>query len=110
MLGLVFAGSPTKIASGVRIDGVDVGGLEATRRPQAARGAARPRSPQRPVVFTAAGKRFPIRPAELGVEPDWKAAIDAAQRQGDGFGPLRGFKRLDVHVLRRRRDAADDAS
>jgi len=95
VLGLVFAGSPTKIASGVRIDGIDVGGMEATdarklleRRSSAIAG--------RTVVFTAAGKRFPIRPATLGVQPDWKAAIDAAQRQGDGFGPLRGFKRLDV--------------
>jgi vancomycin resistance protein YoaR len=95
VLGLVFAGSPTKIASGVRIDGIDVGGMEATdarklleRRSSAIAG--------RTVVFTAAGKRFPIRPAALGVQPDWKAAIDAAQRQGDGFGPLRGFKRLDV--------------
>jgi vancomycin resistance protein YoaR len=95
VLGLVFAGSPTKIASGVRIDGIDVGGMEATdarrlleRRSSAIAG--------RDVVFTAAGERFRIRPAALGVEPDWKAAIDAAQRQGDGFGPLRGFKRLDV--------------
>jgi vancomycin resistance protein YoaR len=95
VLGLVFAGSPTKIASGVRIDGIDVGGMEATdarrlleRRSSAVAG--------RVVVFTAAGKRFRIRPAALGVQPDWKAAIDAAQRQGDGFGPLRGFKRLDV--------------
>ncbi len=95
VLGLVFAGSPTKIASGVRIDGIDVGGMEATdarklleRRSSAIAG--------RTVVFTAAGKRFPIRPAALGVEPDWKAAIEAAQRQGSGFGPLRGFKRLDV--------------
>jgi vancomycin resistance protein YoaR len=30
------------------------------------------------------------------VEPNWKAAIDAARHQGDGFGPWRGFKRLDV--------------
>jgi vancomycin resistance protein YoaR len=95
VLGLVFAGSPTKIASGVRIDGVDVGGMEAAdarrlleRRSTAIAG--------RTVVFTAAGERFRIRPAALGVQPDWKAAIDAAQGQGDGFGPLRGFKRLDV--------------
>jgi vancomycin resistance protein YoaR len=95
VLGLVFAGSPTKIASGVRIDGIDVGGMEATdaRRLLERRSSAIAR---RTVVFTAAGKRFPIRPDALGVEPDWKAAIDAAQRQGDGFGPFRGFKRLDV--------------
>jgi vancomycin resistance protein YoaR len=95
VLGLVFAGSPTKIAGGVRIDGVDVGGLEATdaRKLLEAKSA---KVAQRPVVFTAAGKLFPIRPYELGVEPDWKAAIDSAQRQGSGYGPFRGFKRLDV--------------
>jgi vancomycin resistance protein YoaR len=98
LLGLVFAGSPTKIAGGVRIDGVDVGGLEATdaRKLLEAKSAT---LAQRPVVFTAGGKRFPIRPYELGVAPDWKAAIDSAQRQGSGYGPLRGFKRLDVTVF-----------
>ncbi len=98
VLGLVFAGSPTKLANGVSIDGIDVGGLEATD----ARALLERRSAKladKPVVFLAGGKRFPIRPLELGVEPDWKAAVDTAQRQGDGFGPLRGFKRLDVKVF-----------
>jgi vancomycin resistance protein YoaR len=98
VLGLVFAGSPTTLAGGVTIDGVDVGGLEA----KDARTLLERRSgavAHRPVVFAAAGKQFAIRPIELGVEPDWKAAIAAAQRQGDGFGPLRGFKRLDVQVF-----------
>jgi vancomycin resistance protein YoaR len=98
VLGLVFAGSPTKLAGGVTIDGVDVGGLEATdARTLLERRSARLAG--RPVVFLARGKRFPIRPVEIGVEPDWKAAVDTAQRQGDGFGPLRGFKRLDVQVF-----------
>ncbi len=95
MLGLVFAGSPTKIAGGVRIDGIDVGGLEAT----AARALLEHKAGALaglPIVFVAAGHRFAVRPNELGVESDWKAAVDSAQRQGDGFGPLRGFKRLDV--------------
>jgi vancomycin resistance protein YoaR len=98
LLGLVFAGSPTKIAGGVRIDGVVVGGLEAAdaRKLLEAKSAT---LAQRPVVFTAGGKRVPIRPYELGVAPDWKAAIDSAQRQGSGYGPLRGFKRLDVTVF-----------
>ena len=95
VLGLVFAGSPTKIADGVRIDGVDVGGLEATDARRLLEGRSA-RLAERPVVFTAAGQRFRITPSALGVEPNWKAAIDAAQRQGDGFGPWRGFKRLDV--------------
>jgi vancomycin resistance protein YoaR len=95
VLGLVFAGSPTKIAEGVRIDGIDVGGLKATdarslleRKSSALAGT--------PVVFVAAGKRFRISPTTLGVEPDWKAAVDSAERQGNGFGPLRGFRRIGV--------------
>jgi vancomycin resistance protein YoaR len=98
VLGLVFAGSPTTLATGVTIDGIEVGGMDAkdARRLLEARSAAVAR---RPVVFEAGGRRFSIRPIDLGVEPDWKAAVDAAQRQGDGFGPLRGFKRLDVRVF-----------
>jgi vancomycin resistance protein YoaR len=98
VLGLVFAGSPTTLASGVTIAGVDVGGMHLKdarallqRRSDAVAGT--------PVVFVAGGKRFSIQPKELGVEPDWKSAVDDAQRQGDGFGPLRGFKRLDVQVF-----------
>jgi vancomycin resistance protein YoaR len=95
VLGLVFAGSPTKIAKGVSIDGVAVGGLEATdARALLERKAAA--LADRPIVFVAAGRRFAIRPVELGVESDWKAAVDSAQRQGGGFGPIRGFRRLDV--------------
>ena len=53
----------------------------------------------RPVVFTAGGRRFPNRPVELGVESDWRGAVDDAQRQGNGFTPLRGFKRIGVDVF-----------
>jgi len=98
VLGLVFAGSPTTLAGGVTIDGIDVGGLEA----KDARKLLQSRSDalaNKPVVFVAGGKRFAIRPRELGVEPDWNAAVASAQRQGDGFGPIRGFKRLDVQVF-----------
>jgi vancomycin resistance protein YoaR len=98
VLGFVFAGSPTTIAKGVRIDGIDVGGLEAT----SARALLARKSDalaRQPVVFVAAGKRFSIAPTQLGVEPDWHAAIDAAQRQGNGFGPLRGFRRIGVDVF-----------
>ena len=97
-LGFVFAGSASKLASGVHIAGVDVGGMEASdarsllqRRESAA--AAQP------VVFAVSGTRFRISARELGVESDWAAAVASAQSQGDGFGPLRGFKRLDVDVF-----------
>ncbi len=98
VLGLVFAGSPTTLAQGVTIDGIDVGGLHASD----ARALLEKRSAalaNRPVIFVAGRMHFAIRPAELGVSPDWKAAVDAAQRQGDGFGPIRGFRRIDVQVF-----------
>ena len=98
VLGFVFAGSPATIANGVTIDGVDVGGMQAAQ----ARALLARRSDEvanTPVVFLAGGTRYSIRPSELGVEPDWKSAVDAAQRQGDGFGPIRAFKRLDVQVF-----------
>ena len=54
VLGFVFAGSPSRIAGGVKIDGVNVGGLTA--------GQARAKLERRanalaevPVTFTAAG-------------------------------------------------------
>jgi vancomycin resistance protein YoaR len=98
VLGLVFAGSPTTIAEGVQIDGVDVGGMNvADARRQLERRSAALAS--RPVVFIAGHRRFAIRPVELGVESDWKEAVDSAERQGSGFAPLRGFKRLGVDVF-----------
>jgi vancomycin resistance protein YoaR len=98
VLGLVFAGSPTTIAAGVRIDGVDVGGMHVDdARALLERRAAALAS--QAVVFTAGGRRFPIRPVELGVESDWNEAVAAAKRQGSGFAPLRGFKRLGVDVF-----------
>ena len=107
VLGLVFAGSPTTIANGVRIDGIDVGGLQAKnalamlqRRSGALAG--------KPVVFLAGGRRFTISPSTLGVRSDWVAAIDSAQRQGGGFGPLRGFRRIDVDFFGADVIAADD--
>jgi vancomycin resistance protein YoaR len=97
-LGFVFAGSAARIADGVRVDGVDVGGLE-TRDARALLESKAAELSRQPVVFVAAGRRFPIRPAELGVQADWKAAVEDARRQGDGFGPFRGFKRIGVDVF-----------
>ena len=33
------------------------------------------------------------------MDVDWGAAVEAAQRQGEGFGPVRGLKRLGVRVF-----------
>jgi vancomycin resistance protein YoaR len=98
LVGLAFAGSPSTIAKGVSIDGIDVGGMK-TKDAKALLDRRSARLANRPLVFTAAGKRFPIRARELGVEPDWARAVQVAKQQGDGFGPLRGFKRLGVEVF-----------
>ena len=64
LVGQVFAGSPSRLAEG------------------------------EPVAFTAAAQRFEIDAATLGVRADWAGAVESAQREGEGFGPVRGFKRL----------------
>jgi vancomycin resistance protein YoaR len=97
-LGLAFAGSPEKLAEGVHIAGVDVGGLTPAqartlleRRFEGLRG--------RPVNFTADGQSFRLSPAQLGVEVDWATAVDAARRQGEGFGPVRGLRRIGTRIF-----------
>ena len=98
VLGLVFAGSPSRLASGVRIAGVDVGG-KTTRQARAtlARRAAALASV--PVTFRVGSHTWRLQPRRLGIRVDWGAAVDAVRRQGEGFGPLRGFRRLDMRFF-----------
>ena len=97
-LGLAFAGSSDRIAAGVRVAGVNVGGLtsgEAVGKLETrARAVANV-----PVVFVAGGRRWRLRAANLGVQADWAAAVKLAQRHGDGFGPFRGLRRIGVRVF-----------
>ena len=98
LVGLAFAGSTARIADGVTIAGVEVGGLTANE--------ARTLLEQRfdrvahePVVFTAGDDRFPIKATTLGVEADWATAVETAPREGEGFGPVRGFRRLQARFF-----------
>jgi vancomycin resistance protein YoaR len=50
-------------------------------------------------VFTAGGEKFPIKATTLSVEADWRAAIETASREGEGFGPVRGFRRLQARFF-----------
>ena len=52
-----------------------------------------------PIVFTVGEQRFAIKSATLGVEPDWSAALATALREGSGFAPVRGYKRLQSRFL-----------
>ena len=45
-----------------------------------------------PVTFTAGPYR--VRPNEVVLGVDWRAAVETARRQGDGFAPVRGLRRL----------------
>jgi len=97
-LGLIFAGSPDKLAKGTRIAGIDVGGLT----PKDARQLLERRSERVsrvPVVFTAAGKRFSLTPRQLGVQVDWATAVANAEKQGGGFGFVRGYRRLELEFF-----------
>jgi vancomycin resistance protein YoaR len=97
-LGFVFAGSSEKLASGTRIAGIDVGGLT----PSDAQRLLEKRSTRLervPVTFVAGGERFTVTPKALGVEVDWAAAVATAERQGGGFGFVRGYRRLELEVF-----------
>jgi vancomycin resistance protein YoaR len=52
-----------------------------------------------PVTFFVNDQRWRISPRRLGVEADWAAAVDAARRQGEGFGPVRGLRRVTIRVF-----------
>jgi vancomycin resistance protein YoaR len=97
-LGLAFAGSPARVPRGVEIAGVQVGGMDA----DAARATLEHRSralADVPVTFTADGRTWRLTPSRLGVEVDWRAAVDAALRQGPATAPVRGFYRLGVRIF-----------
>ena len=98
VLGLAFAGSPAHLPVGVRIAGVDVGGMT----PGAAKSLLKQRW-QRvehvPVSFQIDNQHWSLSAAQLGVVPNWNAAVQSVRDQGTGFGPLRGFRRLDIRVF-----------
>jgi vancomycin resistance protein YoaR len=91
--GFVFAGSASHIAAGVKIAGVNVGGLTAEEAQARLEEAAR-RSESVPVVFTAGGATFPLRPSDVEARGNWAAAVDEALEKGDGPVPLRGLERV----------------
>ena len=93
LFGLAYSGSQRELAEGTSVAGVDVGGL--TRQEAEAALAARfGEQASVPVAFTADDESFSFAATQLGIHPDWKAAVAAAARASDGFGPIRGFRRL----------------
>jgi vancomycin resistance protein YoaR len=92
-VALVYAGSPSTLPSGVEIAGVDVAGLsstEAVRRLE--RREARLRNV--PLTVKVDARTYTVRPADLGLDVDWRGAVAEAQGRTDGVRPLRGLRRL----------------
>jgi len=98
VLGLAFAGSPTRLADGVRVADVDVGGMTPG---QAADLLQRRWSAVEnvPVEFRVGHQSWQLSARLLGIRPNWRGAVDAVRRQGEGFGPFRGFRRLDLRFF-----------
>jgi vancomycin resistance protein YoaR len=98
LLGLAFAGSRQVLAEGTNVGGIDVGGL--TQREAVLVLEKRySKVIAKPVAFVAGDESFKFAANQLGVEPDWDAAVAAARRGGDGFGPIRGFRRLHTRFF-----------
>jgi vancomycin resistance protein YoaR len=95
---IVYAGSPGTIAKGIRVDSVDVGGLSETEAVRLLEQRSAP-SLGKPVRFTVAGHAFNLTAADLRLRPDWAAAVRTARADGNGFGPLRGFRRAGLRLF-----------
>ncbi len=98
LLGLAFAGSPETLPEGARIAGTEVGGLTAAKATQLLEERAQSVYYE-PVVFTAGATRWRISPRRLEVKVNWAAAVEAARERGEGFGPVRGLRRLGVRFF-----------
>jgi vancomycin resistance protein YoaR len=97
-LGLAFAGSPKALPEGATISGVSVGGLK-TGEAISLLEQRYERLETTPVVFTAGPRRWAIRPRDIILEVDWRSAVETARRQGDGFAPVRGLRRLGTRFF-----------
>jgi vancomycin resistance protein YoaR len=98
VLGLGFAGSPKSLPEGATIAGMDVGGLS-TREAVAKLERRYQALMTSPAVFTAGPRQWGVRPNEMILEVDWAGAVETARRQGDGFAPVRGLRRLGARFF-----------
>jgi vancomycin resistance protein YoaR len=93
VVGEVYAGSPSTLADGTTIAGVDVGGMSAKEAASMLEQKATALATT-PVPVHVAGHTFLIRQSDLGITVDWPRAVASARSSADGFGPIRGFRRL----------------
>jgi vancomycin resistance protein YoaR len=96
--GFAYQGSSDRLAAGVRVDGVDVGGLT-TREAQKLLQQRFAHVAAQPLAIHVAGRTFTVTAGRLGVLPDWKRALAEAQDRTGGADVIRGFRRLYVRVF-----------
>jgi vancomycin resistance protein YoaR len=97
-VGVVFAGSTDRIAAGVKVANLNVGGLKAEQAEQKLAARAR-RLAAVPIAFKAGGRSWPIAPAQIALRVDWAGAVRQGLDEGDGPIPLRGLKRVQLRLL-----------
>jgi vancomycin resistance protein YoaR len=96
--GIAFAGSASRVAAGITVEGVSVGGLTAEEAQAKLENVAE-RYASQPVVFTAAERRYRIRPESLEVEANWALAAEEAVERGDAPFPIRGLERVWLRLF-----------
>jgi vancomycin resistance protein YoaR len=97
-VGIVFAGSVDRIAGGVTIADMEVGGLDA-KQAEARLAARAQRLAVVPVAFKAGGRNWPIAPQQIALRVDWAKAVQEGLDDGDGQIPLRGLKRMQLRLF-----------
>ena len=97
-LGVLVVGGAgnERIADGIRIGSIDVGGLD----PRAARARVRELDAdvRRPLEVTYRSRRFVLRPDRAGIHVDVAATVEAARERGREGGALRRLFGGDVHA------------
>jgi vancomycin resistance protein YoaR len=97
-VGYVFSGAANTLAPGTKIGGIDVGGMTVAKA-RALLEAKAASLVNVSVTFVMGGRSWKIRPYELGVTADWRAAVDRARNDAGGFGFVRGYRRLALRVF-----------
>ena len=97
-VGVVFAGPTDRIAAGVTVADLNVGGLKADQAEQKLAARAR-RLASVPIAFKAGGRSWPIAPAQIALRVDWAAAVRQGLDEGAGAIPLRGLRRVQLRLL-----------
>lgn len=97
-VAFVYAGSPNALPAGVEIAGVDVADLspaEAVRSLERREGTLR----RVPLTVEVDDRAYRVRPVDVALEIDWRAAVAEAQGKTDGVRPLRGLRRLATRAF-----------